>query len=78
MIPASFDYSAPDTLADALQLLSDNPESKVLAGGQSLIPILKLRLAMPPQVVDLAGVADLHFIAEENGNIRIGAMTTHQ
>jgi len=78
VIPASFDYSAPDTLSDALQLLADNPESKVLAGGQSLIPILKLRLAMPPQVVDLAGVADLHFIAKENGNIRIGAMTTHQ
>ena len=78
MIPASFDYSAPDSLSAALQLLADNPESKVLAGGQSLIPILKLRLAEPSQVVDLAGVADLHFIAEDNGNIRIGAMTTHQ
>ena len=78
MIPASFDYSAPDTLSDALQLLAGNPESKVLAGGQSLIPILKLRLAVPSQVVDLAGIAELHFIAPDNGNIRIGAMTTHQ
>ena len=78
MIPASFDYSAPDTLSDALRLLAGDPESKVLAGGQSLIPILKLRLAVPSQVVDLAGIADLHFIAEDNGNIRIGAMTTHQ
>ncbi len=77
MIPASFDYSAPETLSDALQLLADNPESKVLAGGQSLIPILKLRLAIPSQVVDLAGIADLHFIAEDDANIRIGAMTTH-
>ncbi len=78
MIPASFDYSAPDTLSDALRLLAGDPESKVLAGGQSLIPILKLRLAVPSQVVDLAGIAELHFIAEDNGNIRIGAMTTHR
>ena len=77
MIPASFDYSAPDTLSEALRLLAGDPESKVLAGGQSLIPILKFRLAVPSQVIDLAGIADLHFLAEDNGNIRIGAMTTH-
>ena len=78
MIPASFDYSAPDTLSEALRLLAGDPESKVLAGGQSLIPILKLRLAVPSQVVDLAGIAELHFLAEDNGKIRIVAMTTHR
>lgn len=78
MIPASFDYAAPETISDALKVLSDNPEAKILAGGQSLIPILKFRLAVPSHVVDLGGIADLHFIAEESGVIRIGAMTTHQ
>ena len=77
MIPASFDYSAPETLSEALKLLSENPDSKVLAGGQSLIPLLKFRLAAPAHLVDLGGVPDLHFIAESDGMIRIGAMTTH-
>jgi carbon-monoxide dehydrogenase medium subunit len=77
MIPASFDYSAPETLDEALQLLGDE-ETKVLAGGQSLIPMLKLRLAQPLRLVDLDRVPDLNFIAEDNGLIRIGAMTTHQ
>ncbi len=77
MIPASFDYAAPETLKDALTLLSSNPEAKVLAGGQSLIPILKLRLAAPAQLIDLGRIPDLHFIAETNGVIRIGGMTTH-
>ena len=76
MIPASFDYSAPETLAEALQLLSDE-DTKVLAGGQSLIPMLKLRLAQPTRLVDLDRIPDLNFIAEDNGTIRIGAMTTH-
>lgn len=76
MIPASFDYSAPETLSEALQLLGDE-EAKVLAGGQSLIPMLKLRLAQPARLVDLDRIPDLNFIAEDNGTIRIGAMTTH-
>ena len=77
MIPANFDYSAPETLSDALKLLADHPDSKVLAGGQSLIPMLKFRLAQPSHLVDLDRIPDLNFIAEENGTIRIGAMTTH-
>ena len=77
MIPASFDYSAPETISDALRLLADNPEGKVLAGGQSLIPMLKFRLAQPGHLVDLDRIPDLNFVAEENGTIRIGAMTTH-
>jgi carbon-monoxide dehydrogenase medium subunit len=78
MIPAQFDYASPESLKDALTLLAGNPESKVLAGGQSLIPILKLRLAEPGQLIDLGSILDLHFIAETGGVIRIGAMTTHQ
>ena len=77
MIPANFDYSAPETLSDALKLLADHPDSKVLAGGQSLIPMLKFRLAQPSHLVDLDRIPDLNFIAEENGTIRVGAMTTH-
>ena len=77
MIPASFDYSSPATLAGALKLLADNPDCKILAGGQSLIPILKLRLAQPAHLVDLDRIPGLNHITEENGLIRIGAMTTH-
>ena len=76
MIPASFDYSAPATLSEALQLLGDE-DTKVLAGGQSLIPMLKLRLAQPMRLVDLDRIPDLNFITDDNGAIRIGAMTTH-
>ena len=78
MIAAGFDYSAPETLSDALKALADDPEAKVLASEQSLIRIMKLRLAAPSQVVDLGGIADLHFIVEEDGVIRIGSMTTHE
>ena len=77
MIPAQFDYAAPESLRDALTLLAGKPDSKVLAGGQSLIPILKLRLAEPAQLIDLGSILELHFIAETDGVIRIGAMTTH-
>jgi aerobic carbon-monoxide dehydrogenase medium subunit len=77
MIPAQFDYASPESLKDALTLLAGKPDCKVLAGGQSLIPILKLRLAEPSQLVDLGSIPELHFIAEADGIIRIGAMTTH-
>jgi len=77
MIPARFDYSAPETLSEALQLLGGNDEAKVLAGGQSLTPMMKFRLAQPGHLIDLARIPDLNFVAEENGVIRIGAMTTH-
>jgi carbon-monoxide dehydrogenase medium subunit len=77
MIPASFDYAAPRTLAEAVTLLAGNPEAKVLAGGHSLVPAMKLRLAQPPLLIDLGRVADLAYIREEGNQIRIGAMTTH-
>src|SRR5260370_31227083 len=77
MISAPFDYKRASTLDEALTLLSQNEEAKILAGGHSLIPAMKLRLAMPPMLVDISRIKDLSYIREENGQIRIGAMTTH-
>ena len=77
MIPAQFDYVRPDTLDDALSALAQNEEAKILAGGHSLIPAMKLRLTQPSLLVDIGRIKDLSYIREENGQIRIGAMTTH-
>src|SRR6266404_4166221 len=78
MIPAQFDYQAPTTIEEALSLLSANGnDAKVLAGGHSLIPAMKLRLAQPALLVDLARIKDLSYIREEANSILIGAMTTH-
>ncbi len=77
MIAQSFEYSAPATLEEALGLLADG-ERKVLAGGMSLVPLMKLRLATPEQVVDLGRVPGLNGIAEAGGAVHIGAMTTHR
>ena len=76
MIPQQFDYEAPATLQEALQLI-ESGDRKILAGGMSLIPLMKLRLAAPEQVVDLGRVPGLNHIAEEGGMVRIGAMATH-
>jgi carbon-monoxide dehydrogenase medium subunit len=76
MISQNFEYSAPNNLNEALALLAGG-NAKVLAGGMSLIPLMKLRLAAPDHLVDLSRVADLKSIREEAGSIRIGAMTTH-
>ena len=78
MIPAMFDYFAPSTLEEATRLLKQHgPDAKLLAGGHSLIPLMKLRLASPQVLVDLNGVADLAGIEESDGHLRIGAMTRH-
>lgn len=77
MIPAEFDYVRAHTLDEALSLLAQNEDAKILAGGHSLIPAMKLRLAQPPLLVDIACIKELAYIREENGQIRIGAMTTH-
>jgi carbon-monoxide dehydrogenase medium subunit len=78
MIPTAFDYNAPTTLDEALSLLSANPDgAKVLAGGHSLIPAMKLRLAQPEMLVDITRIKNLSYIREENGQILIGATTTH-
>ncbi len=83
MIPAAFDYLAPTTVADALAALAEHgDDAKVMAGGQSLLPILRMRLNAPEVVIDLTGVEGLRGISEENtadgGHITIGAMTTYQ
>jgi carbon-monoxide dehydrogenase medium subunit len=77
MIPAPFDYVRAQTLDEALTLLAQTEDAKILAGGHSLIPAMKLRLAQPPLLVDIGRIKDLSYIREEDGQIRIGAMTTH-
>ena len=77
MIPAQFEYARANTLDEAVSLLAQNEDAKILAGGHSLIPAMKLRLAMPPMLIDIARIKDLSYISEEAGQIRIGAMTTH-
>jgi carbon-monoxide dehydrogenase medium subunit len=78
MIPASFDYTAPESLSDAIAALGgDADEIKVLAGGQSLIPVLKLRLAAPTLIVDIGKIDELKGISDVGDAITIGALTTH-
>src|SRR5437868_836790 len=77
MIPASFAYESPRTLNEALDLLSSNAESKLLAGGHSLLPAMKLRLATPEMVIDIGRIAGLDTIHESGDRIAIGALTTH-
>ena len=77
VIPGSFDYHRPKSIKEAVALLADlGEEARPLAGGHSLIPMMKLRLATPEHLVDLAGVADLKGIRADGGDIVIGAMTT--
>ncbi|MBV9048571.1 MAG: xanthine dehydrogenase family protein subunit M [Solirubrobacterales bacterium] len=78
MIPAEFDYEAPETLDEAIRMLDENgDEAKLLAGGHSLIPLMKLRLAAPALLVDLRKIPGLHGIQREDSSWRIGAMTPH-
>ncbi len=78
MIPAQFDYVAPTSLADAVTALGEAGEdAKLLAGGQSLIPVLRLRLSFPTVLVDLGKVDELRGVTEDGGSIVIGAMTRH-
>jgi aerobic carbon-monoxide dehydrogenase medium subunit len=79
MFPAAFDYIAPASLDEVLSLLSQHgDDAKVLAGGQSLIPLLKLRFAAPAIIVDIGKVDGLEGIRRENGHVRIGARTRHR
>jgi carbon-monoxide dehydrogenase medium subunit len=79
MIPAEFEYTAPDSLEAAIAALVDGGEdAKLLAGGHSLIPLMKLRLAAPSLLVDLRRVRGLHGIERQNGHWRIGALTPHR
>lgn len=80
MIPATFEYHAPASLKEALTLLRRYPgEAKLLAGGHSLLPMMKLRLAQPSHIVDLGRVSDLAYIRETaEGGLSIGPMTTYR
>ncbi len=76
MYPAAFDYHRPGSVEEVIQILSDNPEAKIIAGGHSLLPAMKLRLAAPGALVDLGGIDGLTGVAV-NGSASIGAMTTY-
>jgi carbon-monoxide dehydrogenase medium subunit len=77
MIPASFEYESPRTLGEALALLASRPDAKLLAGGHSLLPAMKLRVAAPATLIDLGRIAGLDYIRDAGQHIAIGAMTTH-
>ncbi|MDT0380057.1 xanthine dehydrogenase family protein subunit M [Streptomyces sp. DSM 42041] len=78
MIPAAFDYARPETLDEAVTTLAEGGEdAKALAGGQSLLPMLRLRLAFPELMVDLCRVPGLRGVRDEGDHLAIGAMTTH-
>jgi carbon-monoxide dehydrogenase medium subunit len=75
MIPAAFDYHAPSSLPEAIALLTRLPDAKILTGGQSLLPLLKLRLGQVSHLIDLARVPGLEYIKEEKGFLKIGGAT---
>ncbi len=77
MIPANFDYESPRSLGEALDLLASREDAKILAGGHSLLPAMKLRLAQPALLVDIGRIGGLSYIRESGDRIAIGAMTTH-
>jgi carbon-monoxide dehydrogenase medium subunit len=77
MIPAAFDYYAPTSVDEALALLGQHEDAKVLAGGQSLLPVLRLRLAAPETIVDLGRIEELRGVREDGDALVIGAMTPH-
>ena len=78
MYPPAFEYQAPDTLEGALAALAElGDEGRVLAGGQSLIPMMKLRLAAPAHLVDINRISDLSYVRRENGTLCIGALARH-
>ena len=76
MIPPQFDYHAPGSLDEALALLGELDDAKVMSGGQSLLPMLKLRLASPANIVDIGRIPGLDAISEHGGFLRIGALVT--
>ena len=78
MIPSKFDYVKPTSVADAVAALQQGgDDAKIIAGGQSLIPVLRLRLAAPPLIVDLGGIPELRGIREDGDKLVVGAMTSY-
>ncbi|MDF7819454.1 xanthine dehydrogenase family protein subunit M [Runella sp. MFBS21] len=77
MIPSSVDYTRASSVTEAIRLLTDNPDAKILAGGHSLIPAMKLRLNAPSLLIDIARIPELRFISDEGDKVVIGAASTH-
>lgn len=77
MYPAGFDYLVPTSLEEALQMLTSTEDAKVIAGGQSLIPMMKLRFARPATLIDLAHIGGLDELTETDDELRVGALMTH-
>lgn len=77
MYPPKFDYMRAESVDEAIRLLQEHPGAKLLAGGHSLIPLLKLRLADPGALIDIGRIAELNGITSQNGKVRIGALTPH-
>ncbi|GAA1764207.1 xanthine dehydrogenase family protein subunit M [Nocardioides hankookensis] len=77
MKPAPFAYRRPGTIAEAVEALAGEPNAKVLAGGQSLVPLLSMRLAAPAMLVDINGLPGLDTIVVEDGGVRVGALARH-
>lgn len=77
MIPAPFDYTRADSVDHAIQLMSDNEDAKILAGGHSLLPLMRLRLARPSLLVDIGRIGDLSYVREDGDMVAIGALTRH-
>ena len=78
MYSAEFDYHKASSVTEAIQILGQTPGAKLLAGGHSLLPMLKMRLANPPALIDIGGIAELQGITVSDGMVRIGALTTHR
>ncbi len=79
MIPAGFDYSRAGSAEEALSLLATyGDEAKLLAGGHSLLPLMKLRLAQPERLIDIGGVSDLSYIEDRGDHLAVGALTLHR
>jgi carbon-monoxide dehydrogenase medium subunit len=75
--PAPFEFVRPASLEEALEVLAANPDAKVLAGGQSLVPLLSMRLAAPAMLVDINGIAELSYVRTTDDGVRVGALARH-
>ena len=78
MIPAAFDYEVAESVEHAVSLLTEREESKLLAGGHSLLPAMKLRIARPSCLIDIGGLTELSYVRDEGDRIAIGAVTRHK
>src|SRR5919202_3440737 len=77
MYPAEFEYYTASTVSEALSLLNQHKDAKLLAGGHSLLPLMKLRLAQPPALIDIGNIQDMKGIRDAGDMLTIGALTTH-